>query len=109
MLDSNRKENAIDAAENKLWAYHPILSNIRLEITKTDQNKISNNLYLTNREQECLYLFVKGYTMKMIARTLSISPRTVEQHLRNIRIRYKITSKNQLIKIWYEFLTNLSD
>lgn len=53
---------------------------------------------LTNREQECLTLTVKGYSAKVIANQLKLSPRTVEEHLKNIRLKLNVNSKQQLIK-----------
>lgn len=55
----------------------------------------------TLREQECLALIAQGYTMKSTAKKLNISPRTVEQHLRNIKEKYGINTKNQLVDLWH--------
>jgi len=40
---------------------------------------------LTKRETECLYYYTTGRTIKEIGKQLIISPRTVEDHLNNIR------------------------
>lgn len=56
---------------------------------------------LTQREIECLNLVAHGSTMKMIARKLDISPRTVEQHLRNIKEKFEVNTKSQLVELWY--------
>jgi|GEM_PF-4932963 len=53
---------------------------------------------LTMRERECLDLMAGGYTMKMIGRELNISPRTAENHLRNIKEKIGLTTKAELIK-----------
>lgn len=63
-----------------------------------------NTNRLTSREKECLSLVAQGYTMKNTARKLKISPRTVEQHLRNIKDKYGLHTKNQLVEIWHEIV-----
>ncbi len=55
----------------------------------------------TQREHECLALTAQGYTMKNAAKKLNLSPRTVEQHLRNIKDKYGLNTKNQLVDLWY--------
>lgn len=55
----------------------------------------------TARERECMSLIAKGYTMKAVAKVLTLSPRTVEQHLRNIKEKHQLHNKNQLIDFWY--------
>lgn len=61
------------------------------------------NTQLTIREKECLGLIAQGYTMKNAALKLGISHRTVEQHLRNIKDKLGISTKNQLVEIWHQF------
>ncbi len=63
-----------------------------------------NQMPITLREKECLSLVAQGYTMKNAARKLKISPRTVEQHLRNIKDKYGLNTKNQLVEIWHEII-----
>ena len=53
---------------------------------------------LSPREKECLLLLSTGYAMKEAASKLCLSPRTVEQHLYNIKHKMKIHSKNAIIK-----------
>jgi DNA-binding CsgD family transcriptional regulator len=52
--------------------------------------------YLTKREVECLKLFFMGKTAKQIAKNLSISFRTVEKHIENIRIKAKLSDSSEL-------------
>jgi DNA-binding NarL/FixJ family response regulator len=42
---------------------------------------------LTEREREILSLMAKGHSNQSICRTLIISPRTVESHVRNVFIK----------------------
>lgn len=60
---------------------------------------------MTSREKACLELVAQGYTMKNAAKRLAISHRTVEQHLRNIKDKLGLTTKNQLVEIWHEYST----
>ncbi len=62
--------------------------------------------FMTAREKACLELIAQGYTMKNTARRLDISHRTVEQHLRNIKDKFGLSTKNQLVEIWHELIKN---
>lgn len=57
------------------------------------------NIDLSRREKQCLYLTVKGYTAKRIARSLEISHRTVEEYLTNIRSKFGVSTKLELVEI----------
>jgi DNA-binding CsgD family transcriptional regulator len=46
-----------------------------------------NEIKITPRDQEVLHLLVQGCSNKEIASQLSISPRTVKQHLRTLFLR----------------------
>ncbi len=61
---------------------------------------------LTSHENECLGYLSKGYTMKITAKRLGISHRTVEQHLRNIKDKFGLNTKNQLVELWHEYFDN---
>ncbi len=63
------------------------------QVTKTIMNNLSGNkpkvvlndqIPLTDREKEVLHLILKEYANKEIAKTLFISPRTVDAHKRNL-------------------------
>ena len=53
---------------------------------------------LSMREKECLLLLVTGYLPKEIANVFCRSPRTIEQHIQNIKIKLCVDSKTDLIK-----------
>ena len=55
---------------------------------------ISRGNCLTDREIEITSWLLRGYTMKEVARILSISQRTVDTHVNNIRL--KLRSKNRI-------------
>ncbi len=59
---------------------------------------------LTLRESSCLELIAQGFTMKNVALKLDISHRTVEQHLRNIKDKFGLNTKNQLVELWHEWI-----
>jgi len=53
---------------------------------------------LTDREREVLILIAEGYTNQQIARTLHISPKTVDAHRMNIMNKLDLHSRTALIK-----------
>lgn len=54
---------------------------------------------LSSREKEILNMKVRGYSVVDTAKLLNISPKTVENHRRNIRKKLNITKNNQ----WFEW------
>lgn len=55
------------------------------------------NIYLSEREVTCLKFLVKGCSAKMIAHQLNLSVRTIEHHLENIKFKFNVHSKPDLI------------
>ena len=53
---------------------------------------------LTDREREVLILIAEGYTNQQVARTLHISPKTVDAHRMNIMNKLDLHSRTALIK-----------
>ena len=54
---------------------------------------------LTPREEQCLQLYRLGKTAKETARILSLSPRTVEEYLDNIKAKYGCRFKRELLAV----------
>lgn len=95
--------------EQKFNISLPSLNTNDLSISKDHSDKKIIEIDLTPREKLCLQLIAQGYTMKNAAKRLEISHRTVEQHLRNIKDKLGITTKNQLVEIWHEYTKNRLD
>lgn len=55
--------------------------------------------YFTRREAECMALLLKGKTVTTVAATLSLSPRTVEFYLKNMKIKVRCRTRYELIEI----------
>lgn len=61
---------------------------------------------LTKRQKECAYWLGRGYTQKQIARTLKISPRTVEHYLEAIKDKLNCNNRPELIEKISAFIRN---
>lgn len=84
----------------------PVLNPNDLNFNLDYRNGIPKALTtMTSREKACLELVAQGYTMKSTAKRLEISHRTVEQHLRNIKDKLGLSTKNQLVEVWHEYST----
>lgn len=55
------------------------------------------DIKLSERELEILACLIKGLSYKKIASILNISPSTVDSHIANIKLKTKVSSKEQLI------------
>ncbi len=53
---------------------------------------------LTDREHTILHKTAQGLTAKSIAQQLGISHRTVEEHLKNVRMKFNVSSKQALLQ-----------
>jgi DNA-binding NarL/FixJ family response regulator len=58
-----------------------------------------NEIKITPRDQQVLRLLVQGCSNKEIAGQLSISPRTVKQHLRTLFLRAGIKDGRKRVKL----------
>ncbi len=61
-------------------------------------NQWMNHFKISQREKDCLYHLVYGRTAKQTAKKLSISHRTVEEHLTSARRKLKCSNRSQLIE-----------
>jgi len=56
------------------------------------------DIRLSSRENQCLYLTIRGKTAKQIAKILGISNRTVEEYLMNVKNKMGVASKAEVIE-----------
>ncbi len=68
-----------------------------------------NDVYFSQQEIKCLRLLIAGKTIKLIGKHMSLSPRTVEYYLDNIKQKLNVKTKSELIEkvlqhIWPEIL-----
>lgn len=52
---------------------------------------------LTERETECLFLLIRGKSVKEMGKFLDISPRTVEVYIENIKHKMHASSRSEII------------
>lgn len=83
---------------------HQKTSPLDIKINKFYLKGLENQRYLTKREMLCLHLLTQERTTKQIAKALSVSPRTVETHLNNIKLK---SNCNDLRDVKAKFLNNL--
>lgn len=57
---------------------------------------------LTMRELECLCLYMKGGSAKSIAKVLSLSPRTIEDHLENTKSKFGVNRRSELLDLAFK-------
>jgi DNA-binding CsgD family transcriptional regulator len=83
-----------------------VSSDIKTPINVRSEKKIQfhlkgpyNNTYLTWREAQCTHYLLKGCTIKDTAQRLTLSPRTVEFYVKNMRLKVGATSKAHLLEI----------
>lgn len=53
---------------------------------------------LTKQQASCLYYLVRGMTMKQIAATLNLAPKTVEHYLDAVKIKLNCFTRSELIE-----------
>lgn len=76
----------------------PYLKNDHIRQQFLNDCAVSPNQYLlSKRESECLHHLMKGKTAKQIAEKLSLSSRTIEHYLDNLKIKFNVLSKYELI------------
>lgn len=61
-----------------------------------------NDVYLSKREMDVMKELVRGKTARKIAELLSISKRTVEMHISNIKFKNNCSSKSELIDKFFD-------
>jgi DNA-binding CsgD family transcriptional regulator len=101
--------NKIILPENMQLRLEDINSDsIQLSESQTDLSTIKNqsqiihylgrSIKCTKREMDCLHLLSSGYTAKEVAIQFGISPRTIENHINNIKSKFGLNRKPDIIK-----------
>lgn len=65
--------------------------------TNTQFTNIPNHIHFSKREKECINLLLAGKKTSEMADMLSLSKRTVEYYIENIKCKLNVTSKTDLI------------
>jgi DNA-binding CsgD family transcriptional regulator len=70
-----------------------------------------NKIQLTERQAEVLFYILRGKTVKQVSTFLLISPRTVDEHLEQLRHKFEVNNKHALIdkEIFCGFLNTIPD
>ncbi|MES2203829.1 MAG: helix-turn-helix transcriptional regulator [Pseudomonadota bacterium] len=71
--------------------------NIPVSIKTYQVDHYGDDLKLTSRETECLFLLIRGKSVKEMAQFLTLSPRTVEVYIENIKLKMEVSSRSQII------------
>lgn len=73
-------------------------ASVKSAIYIISDNNNQTSLVLTQRQEECLFLLIRGKTTKQIANILNLSSRTVEDHIEKMKHELDCHSKSQLIE-----------
>lgn len=80
---------------------HAVRQHVQLrQRTQTDRTVRERLQLLSPREREVLGLIVEGMSNKVIARTLDLSPRTVEAHRAHVFDKLQVDSLAQLVRAY---------
>lgn len=74
--------------------------NLLNQFALKNDNLVINNIHATRvtpQELKCLNFSIRGMPAKTVAAEMGISPRTVETHLENLKIKFNVFSKAELI------------
>jgi len=94
----NKYDKIIGIVGTSLEITDQISTNI-LTISSTENLKIPK---LSQRQIECLYYLFRGLTNKQIAKTLNLSPRTIETYVEQLKNKLACNTKSELIAKAFE-------
>lgn len=100
--------SSIDITATRIINLQPLLS-INGMITKLNANKLNEqfsviirpsypDIKLSQRQTECLYYIINGYSSSNIGRLCQLSKRTVETYIEHIKDKLLCSSKQELIE-----------
>lgn len=78
--------------------FSPALASLVLGEFRRMSKQATGENPLSDREREVLQLVARGYAYKEIGERLYISPKTVENHVRNILAKLHLSRKQELIR-----------
>jgi DNA-binding CsgD family transcriptional regulator len=81
-----------------------LLSRSALDPIAMLQQSVINNIVLSKREKQCMHYLMRGKTAKAIANHLGLSTRTVENYIENIKSKFGVSSKSELIDLAHSHL-----
>lgn len=97
---NQRKFTLTNITHKNLFSTRKMKQNYQPKIIKTYLlGEKLQNMYLTKREAECMFLLLKGKSINTIAEVLKLSPRTVEFYLKNMKIKLNCHTKFELIEL----------
>lgn len=92
----------------KIFIIDPSESPKKLNSLSSDSQNATKDLHhLSKRELECLQILSMGKTFKEVAKTMSVSPRTIESHINSIKNKLNSNSKSDLIKYYWENILHI--
>lgn len=99
------KSTPPDQLRSELWkaakgepVFSPALASLVLGEFRTMAKKATGSQPLSDREREVLQYVARGHTYKEIGEELYISPKTVENHVRNILGKLHLNRKQELVR-----------
>lgn len=96
--DLSKNSSSLEFAEN--GSNRSVI--IKKQINSSDLLGAHKILGLSKRESECAYYLTRGMTMKLIAKTMGLSPRTIEFYIENIKDKLNCNSRSELIARMFE-------
>lgn len=99
------KSTSPDELRNALWraakgepVFSPALASLVLGEFRSLAKQATGSQPLSDREREVLQHVARGHTYKEIGEELYISPKTVENHVRNILGKLHLNRKQELVR-----------
>ena len=93
--DLNKDNSLLEFVESSSNSL-PVVKNQK-QTNSSDLLKARKTLGLSKRESECAYYLTRGMTMKLVAKAMGLSPRTVEFYIENMKDKLCCNTKPDLI------------
>jgi len=92
--------NLTNISDEDKWAQKAEQFLLRTQLQRLTVQGTDKEVLLSKRETECLHYLALGKSVKEIARSLSLSPRTIEFYLKNIKNKTGHVNKTQVISAY---------